>query len=65
MHIFSLERKCFDNCTYVPIYLFLVVQASQSNRRTIGSNEDIESECGRLVGTVRRHTPIDTRDPIG
>ncbi|XP_052134449.1 uncharacterized protein LOC127753031 [Oryza glaberrima] len=40
-------------------------QSSRSNRRNVGSNEDTESECGRLVGTVRRHTPIDTRDPIG
>ncbi|XP_040384120.1 uncharacterized ATP-dependent helicase C29A10.10c-like [Oryza brachyantha] len=40
-------------------------QSSRSNRRNAGSNEDSESECGRLVGTVRRHTPIDTRDPIG
>ncbi|KAL5232329.1 hypothetical protein ABZP36_031105 [Zizania latifolia] len=40
-------------------------QSSRSNRKNVGSNEDTESECGRLVGTVRRHTPIDTRDPIG
>ncbi|KAL6642551.1 hypothetical protein ACP70R_020732 [Stipagrostis hirtigluma subsp. patula] len=40
-------------------------QSSRSSRRTVGSNEDAESECGRLVGTVRRHMPIDTRDPIG
>ncbi|XP_062205136.1 uncharacterized protein LOC133907122 isoform X2 [Phragmites australis] len=41
--------------------------AAQSgrSRRTVGSNEDADSECGRFVGTVRRHMPIDTRDPIG
>jgi senataxin len=40
-------------------------QSGRSSRRAVGSNEDAESECGRLVGTVRRHMPIDTRDPIG
>ncbi|KAL5225398.1 hypothetical protein ABZP36_012037 [Zizania latifolia] len=40
-------------------------QSSRSNRKNAGSNEDTESECGRHIGTVRRHTPIDTRDPIG
>ncbi|XP_037459597.1 uncharacterized ATP-dependent helicase C29A10.10c-like [Triticum dicoccoides] len=40
-------------------------QSSRSNRKTAASNEDAEADCGRLVGTVRRHTPIDTRDPIG
>ncbi|XP_048570882.1 uncharacterized ATP-dependent helicase C29A10.10c [Triticum urartu] len=40
-------------------------QSSNSNRKTVGSNEDAESECGRLVGRVRRHMPNDTRDPIG
>ncbi|XP_066375474.1 probable helicase MAGATAMA 3 [Miscanthus floridulus] len=39
--------------------------SGRSSRRAMGSNEDAESECGRLVGTVRRHMPIDTRDPIG
>jgi len=40
-------------------------QSGRSSRRAMGSNEDAVSECGRLVGTVRRHMPIDTRDPIG
>ncbi|XP_062200602.1 uncharacterized ATP-dependent helicase C29A10.10c-like isoform X2 [Phragmites australis] len=40
-------------------------QSGRSNRKTVGSNEDAEAECGRIVGTVRRHMPIDTRDPIG
>jgi len=40
-------------------------QSGRSSRRAMGSNEDAESECGRLVGTVRRHMPIDTREPIG
>ncbi|KQJ96146.1 uncharacterized ATP-dependent helicase C29A10.10c [Brachypodium distachyon] len=40
-------------------------QSSRSNRKAVASNEDAEAECGRLVGTVRRHMPIDTRDPIG
>ncbi|CAN6299882.1 unnamed protein product [Urochloa humidicola] len=40
-------------------------QSGRSGRRGVGSSEDTESECGRLVGTVRRHMPIDTRDPIG
>lgn len=31
------------------------------------SNDDLDPEAssGRLAGTVRRHTPIDTRDPPG
>lgn len=40
-------------------------QSGRSSRRAVGSIEDAESECGRLVGTVRRYVPIDTRDPIG
>lgn len=40
-------------------------QSGRSSRRAAGSNEDADTECGRLVGTVRRHMPIDTRDPIG
>ncbi|ONM00618.1 P-loop containing nucleoside triphosphate hydrolase superfamily protein [Zea mays] len=40
-------------------------QSGRSSRRTMSSNEDSEPECGRLVGTVRRHMPIDTRDPVG
>ncbi|TVU31388.1 hypothetical protein EJB05_23072 [Eragrostis curvula] len=40
-------------------------QSGRSSRRTAGSNEDAETECGRLVGTVRRYMPIDTRDPAG
>ncbi|KAK3157325.1 hypothetical protein QOZ80_2AG0119440 [Eleusine coracana subsp. coracana] len=40
-------------------------QSGRSSRKTVGSNEDAESECGRLVGTVRRYMPVDTRDPIG
>ena len=51
---------------YLPIpLLFVAAQSGRSSRRAVGSNEDAESECGRLVGTVRRHMPIDTRDPIG
>lgn len=26
---------------------------------------EIEATSGRVAGTVRRHTPIDTRDPLG
>ncbi|KAM0852295.1 hypothetical protein ACQ4PT_051853 [Festuca glaucescens] len=40
-------------------------QSSRSNRKTAASVEDAEAESGRLVGTVRRHMPIDTREPIG
>ncbi|XP_010917856.1 uncharacterized ATP-dependent helicase C29A10.10c [Elaeis guineensis] len=42
---------------------------ARSNKRTInaGANDvDVESEVtGRVVGTVRRHQPVDTRDPSG
>ncbi|KAJ1699268.1 hypothetical protein LUZ63_007780 [Rhynchospora breviuscula] len=43
------------------------VQASRSSRRASSSNDDLDLEAnsGRLTGTVRRHTPIDTRDPPG
>jgi hypothetical protein len=46
---------------------FLAVQASRSNRRAGLSNDglDPEASSGRLAGTVRRHTPIDTRDLPG
>ncbi|KAF5185214.1 Helicase sen1 [Thalictrum thalictroides] len=40
--------------------------AARSKRNHTGSTEDdAESEVGRVTGTVRRHTPIDTRDPRG
>jgi hypothetical protein len=59
-------RKSPEYYVYLPIpLLFLAAQSGRSSRRAVGSNEDAESECGRLVGTVRRHMPIDTRDPIG
>ena len=48
-----------------PFLCYLAGQSSNSNRKIVGSNEDTESECGRLVGRVRRHMPYDTRDPIG
>lgn len=39
----------------------------RSKRSHSGTNEtDEEMEIsGRVVGTVRRHIPIDTRDPLG
>lgn len=47
----------------------MFVQAARSNKRIInagGNDADVESEVnGRVVGTVRRHQPIDTRDPPG
>ncbi|CAL9129769.1 unnamed protein product [Musa acuminata var. zebrina] len=41
--------------------------ARSSRRNSFAANEeDIEHEVnGRVVGTVRRHIPIDTRDPLG
>ncbi|KAH7657206.1 senataxin protein [Dioscorea alata] len=43
--------------------------AIRSNKRNIhagASEEDVETEVtGRVVGTVRRHIPTDTRDPLG
>uniref|UniRef100_A0A452Y831 Uncharacterized protein n=1 Tax=Aegilops tauschii subsp. strangulata TaxID=200361 RepID=A0A452Y831_AEGTS len=50
---------------HLPLFCSLAAQSSRSNRKTAASNEDAEADCGRLVGTVRRHMPIDTRDPIG
>jgi hypothetical protein len=47
------------------VLVFSAAQSGRSSRRTMSSNEDSEPECGRLVGTVRRHMPIDTRDPVG
>jgi hypothetical protein len=49
----------------LPLFIVLAAQSGRSSRRAVGSIEDAESECGRLVGTVRRYVPIDTRDPIG
>ncbi|XP_072990677.1 uncharacterized protein [Typha latifolia] len=45
-----------------------VVQATRSIRRNNTLNEEDtepDSTTGRVVGTVRRHAPIDTRDPPG
>jgi len=43
--------------------------AARPSRRitNAGANkEDSEPDiCGRVAGTVRRHMPIDTREPIG
>ncbi|KAK9162944.1 hypothetical protein Syun_003846 [Stephania yunnanensis] len=41
--------------------------AARSKRTNNGANEDdLETEVtGRVAGTVRRHIPIDTRDPPG
>jgi len=61
-HLFS--QKISRIRVFIPL-LFVAAQSGRSSRRAVGSNEDAESECGRLVGTVRRHMPIDTRDPIG
>jgi hypothetical protein len=66
MQIFFSLLENLQNTVYLhtPL-LFLAAQSGRSSKRAVGSNEDAESECGRLVGTVRRHMPIDTRDPIG
>jgi senataxin len=61
-----LVCRSLERFSYLAIVLvFSAAQSGRSSRRAMGSNEDAESECGRLVGTVRRHMPIDTRDPIG
>lgn len=43
------------------------MEAARSSRRnSSAANEDVEHEVtGRVLGTVRRHIPIDTRDPPG
>ncbi|XP_024977199.1 helicase sen1-like isoform X1 [Cynara cardunculus var. scolymus] len=38
------------------------VRYKRSNCSTIPEESEV---CGRVAGTVRRHIPIDTRDPIG
>lgn len=48
----------------------LIVSFSQAvrSKRNSGSfvQDDVEPEItGRVAGTVRRHIPIDTRDPPG
>lgn len=40
------------------------VKAVRSRRSTTEDNDDPDV-IGRLCGTVRRHIPIDTRDPPG
>ncbi|OAY84452.1 putative ATP-dependent helicase C29A10.10c [Ananas comosus] len=45
-----------------------VVQSTRSGRRSnnlMEEDTEIEATSGRVAGTVRRHTPIDTRDPLG
>ncbi|XVF39491.1 hypothetical protein PTKIN_Ptkin01aG0038700 [Pterospermum kingtungense] len=38
----------------------------RNKRNTSSIEEDMEAEVtGRVVGTVRRHIPLDTRDPLG
>ncbi|CAL9049941.1 uncharacterized protein LOC103980202 [Musa acuminata AAA Group] len=40
--------------------------ARSSRRNSSAANEDVEHEVtGHVLGTVRRHIPIDTRDPPG
>jgi len=64
--IIVLVCSSLERFSYLAIVLvFSAAPSGRSSRRDMGSNEDAELECGRLVGTVRRHMPIDTRDPIG
>ena len=48
-----------------PFLCFLAAHSSNTNRKAVSSNEDAKSECGWLVGRVRRNMPNATRDPIG
>ena len=60
---FYISEICLT--TVLISFCSLAAQSSRSNRKSAASIEDTEAESGRLVGTVRRHMPIDTREPIG
>lgn len=54
-------------CLYNKVIGSLFCQAVRSKRNNSSSNDDEEEVeiNGRVAGTVRRHIPLDTRDPIG
>lgn len=48
------------------VLIVSLCQAVRFKQNSASAQEDGESEVtGRVVGTVRRHIPIDTRDPPG
>jgi senataxin len=63
MNILYISQICLT--TVLTYFCSIAAQSSRSNGKTAPSVEDAEAESGRLVGTVRRHMPIDTREPIG
>lgn len=45
-------------------FLYKAVRTKRNNSSSIEEDEEAEV-IGRVAGTVRRHIPIDTRDPLG
>jgi senataxin len=57
-----MEINVFDYVTNID----LLCQAVRSKRNNSSTEDNEEPEIsGRVAGTVRRHIPIDTRDPSG
>lgn len=66
-HKKHLFEGFFFICAYVVNFFSFLFQAVRSRRNSTSSAEEYEEPEGsaRTVGTVRRHTPLDVRDPQG